>query len=135
MRDFDTILVPTTDQTVTQTLVSEPVPTVTEQVTVIRASETTSYLAKAPALWNWTDLRDYLMCEIEQRHGPQVHDSLREAGILKAFISRWGIEKAVAIARASMEVHDGMWHNAPITITRYCKASDPYFAAVIAVNV
>lgn len=141
MRDFDTVLDPTVTvnqtvtQTVTQMMVTEPVPAVVERVTVVRANEGASYHAKAPGLWNWTDLRDYLLCEIEQRHGLQVHDSLKESGILKAFISRWGIEKAVAIAKASMEVHDGMWRNAPITITRFSKASDPYFAAVIAVNI
>lgn len=128
MRDFDTILDRPT------TVVKQTAPEVTETVRVIPASEGAGYLAKEPGLWNWTDLRDYITVEIEKRHGPQVRDPLKESGICKGFIARHGIEQAVRIARAAFEVHDGMWRNAPISINRFCKGSDPYFAEPIAKN-
>jgi hypothetical protein len=111
-------------------------PSVTETVRVVSTGQVYGgYKAKEASAWNWSDLRDYIVEQIEQRHGPQVRDALKESGICKAFIARWGIEDAVAIARAAFEVHDGMWRNAPISISRFAKGSDPYFASVIATTV
>lgn len=131
MLDFDIDL--TTSQLVVPTTeVQEAVPEVREQVRVV--THAAGFKAKEPALWNWSDLRDYILVQIEQRHGPQVRDSRKESGIIKGFISRWGIEKAVAIAQTAFDVHDGMWRNAPISITRFSKNCDPYFASIIASN-
>jgi len=111
-------------------------PVLTEEVTVrpVQGQTATVRVALDPSAWNWSDLRDYIMSEVERRHGPQVRDAKKEAGIIKAFIGRWGIEQAVAIAKVAFTVHDGMWRNAPISINRFCRASDPYFAGVIAKN-
>lgn len=107
-------------------------PQVRETLTVIPASDSAGYKARPVEQWNWTDLRDYIVVEIEKRHGPQVRDPKKEAGVVKGFISRWGIQQAHAIARAAFEVHDGWWRNAPISINRFTRGSDPYFASVIA---
>lgn len=138
MLDFDTPLnVKTQPQTETASpepvLVSDTVVT-TEHVRVITHGAA-GYSAKAFEMWNWSDLRDYINAEVERRHGPQVRDPKKESGIIKGFINRWGITKAVAIATAAFEVHDGMWRSSPITMTRFCKASDPYFSEIIAKNI
>jgi len=83
--------------------------------------------------WGWQDLRDYVVREIEARHGPQVRNPKTESSIFKSFLTRWS-DQAVSIAKVSFEVHNGMWRNAPISVNRFCVASDPYFAAVIAAN-
>lgn len=134
MLDFDAVVMTpaTTTPVTSQTTLSG----VTETVRVVSAGQVYGgYKAKPASDWNWSDLRDYIVEQIEQRHGPQVRDALKESGICKAFIARWGIEEAVAIARAAFDVHDGMWRNAPISISRFAKGSDPYFASVIVTTV
>ncbi len=132
MLDFDIPLrsgaAPTASQVTAQVTVST---TVEESIRVVPA-DARGFLGKPPLEWNWSDLRDYIITEVERRHGPQIRDAKKESGIIKGFISRWGIEQAVGIAQAAFKVHDGMWRNAPITITRFTKGSDPYFAQIIA---
>lgn len=130
MLDFD---VPLNQTKTPQTI--QAAPQVVETIRVM-PNKSQGHLSGRPVSeWNWSDLRDFIIESIEQRHGPQVRDPKKEAGIIKSFISRWGIEQAHAIARAAFDVHDGMWRNAPITITRFAKGSDPYFASVIAENI
>lgn len=117
------------------TTVVETIPVVEETVTVRPvASQAAGYAMKAETAWGWQELRDYVIREIEKRHGPQVRNPKTEASIFKSFMSRWP-EQAVAIARSAFDVHDGMWHNAPISVNRFCKASDPYFAQPLAERV
>ena len=97
-------------------------------------SEQTSYLARGGSQWGWSDLRDYVVREIEKRFGAFPRDLVKEAGIFKGFMNRWG-EKAPAIAKAAFEVHDGMWRGAPIAVTRFTVGNDPYFARIIASNI
>lgn len=123
---IDTIATPTRQAV-------EAVPEVVEQAKAIPVTGT-AYVAKEASQWGWSDLRDYIIGEIEARHGAQVRDPKKEAGIIKSFMTRWGTEQAVRIARTSFDVHDGMWRGAPISITRFCKASDQWFAAVIVSN-
>lgn len=87
-------------------------------------------VAKADAGWQWDDLRDYVVAKIEEHHGPFPRDSKKESGIFKSFLSRYG-EMAPVIARYAFEVCNGRWREAPISVTRFCKASDPYFADII----
>lgn len=89
-----------------------------------------AYLMKADSDWTAEDLRDYVMAQVERFHGPQLRNTMKEASIFKSFMGRYG-DKAVSIARFAFEVQRGMWHRAPITATRFCKASDQYFADVI----
>jgi hypothetical protein len=132
MIDFGlgTTLAPAATPTVA---VRQVAPVVTEQVKVTPvASAAVAYAMKSEDVWGWSDLRDFVIREIEQRHGPQVRDPKKEASIFKSFMSRWP-EQAVGIAKAAFgPVYDGMWRNAPISVNRFCKASDEYFAAVIA---
>lgn len=90
-----------------------------------------SYLLKPDEQWTWEDLRDYVMAQIETYHGAQLRNPVKEAGIFKGFLARYG-DKAVGIARFAFEQQRGMWKRAPISATRFCKGSDPYFADVIA---
>lgn len=84
--------------------------------------------------WTWEQLRDYTVSQIEQKWGARPRDPMKEAGIFKGFISRWG-SQAETIARIAFEVHGGIWNGAPVSVQRFCKGSDPYFAAVIAKNI
>lgn len=113
-------------------VVETVIPTVTETVTV-RPSQAAGFVMKPESSWGWQDLRDYVIREIEARHGASVRDPKKEASVFKSFLTRWP-DQAVAIAKVAFEVHDGMWRNAPISVNRFCKASDEYFAAVIAKN-
>ncbi len=112
-----------------QSTKTQIVPVVTERVTVTAVAGAT-YLMKPDAQWTWEDLRDYVTGQIEQFHGPQVRNALKEASVFKAFLGRHG-EKSVGIARFAFEVQRGMWQRAPISVNRFCKASDPYFSDVI----
>jgi hypothetical protein len=107
----------------------ETVPAIVERVHVTPVAGA-SYLLKADSLWTWEDLRDYVMGQIEQFHGPQVRNALKEASTFKGFKNRHG-DKAAAIARFAFENQRGMWQRAPIAVNRFCRASDPYFADVI----
>lgn len=90
-----------------------------------------AYLLKADDAWTAEDLRDYVMGQVEAFHGPQVRNALKELAIFKSFLARWE-GKAPAIARFAFEVHRGMWQRAPISANRFCRASDAYFAQIIA---
>lgn len=109
----------------------EAVPVVVERVSVTPVASA-AYLVRADAQWSHEDFRDYVMGQIEKFHGPQVRNAVKETAIFKAFVGRWGIEQAAAIARYAFEVERGMWSRAPISASRFCAASDKYFAAVIA---
>jgi hypothetical protein len=113
--------------------VQDVVPVVQETVRVIpTASQGVTFLTKSEEVWGWSDLRDYVIREIEKRHGPQVRDPMKEAGIFKSFMSRWP-DQSVAIAKVAFgPVYDGMWQHAPISVNRFCRASDDYFASPIA---
>lgn len=90
----------------------------------------TTYVGRTDEQWDWQALRDYVVREIEARFGPAPRDARKEAGIFKSFLARWG-SAAPAIARFAFESHDGYWRGAPISVNRFCLASDEYFAAVI----
>jgi len=90
-----------------------------------------SYLLREPEEWTWEDLRSYVMSEAERRFGTQFRDSVKEAATFKGHISRYGILASVIIAQAAFEVYDGVWANAPVTYTRFCKGSDAFFSDVI----
>lgn len=100
---------------------------------VIRATPVASaaYLMKADEDWTAEDLRDYVMGQIERFHGPQLRNPMKEGSIFKSFLSRYKAQ-GPAIARFAFEVERGMWRRAPISATRFCRASDEYFADQIA---
>lgn len=126
MLNIDTEL----DQQGTTRMVVETTVAIEEKVEVVhRRSESRAFVAKTE--WAWDDLRDYVVHNIEERFGPFPRDARKEAGIFKSFLSRWG-DQAQGIARYAFETVDGRWAGAPISVNRFCKNSDPYFAAVIA---
>jgi hypothetical protein len=113
-----------------QVVVRQPATQVVERVTVTPIASS-AHLLRTEESWTWSELRDYVITEIERRHGPQVRNAKTEASIFKSFLSRWPDGKAIEIAQAAFQIYDGMWKNAPISVNRFCKASDPFFAAVI----
>ena len=125
LRNFDTEL----DQRGVSRIVTSTDLVVDETVTVTpRRSEVGSaFLGKPEGEWSWGDLRDYVVGEIQERFGPFFRESFKEAGIFKSFLSRHG-EQAPAIARFVFEVNDGYWQGQPITVNRFCKKADPFFA-------
>lgn len=111
---------------------SEAPAVVKQEVTTAPVGRTESvYLTKRPSEWTWQDLRDYVITESEKRFGPQVRDPKKETGVFKGFVSRHGIEDAVMVAMAAFEVYEGIWRKAPVTVNRFCRNSDEFFANVI----
>ena len=105
---------------------------VTEQVTVTpRPAEGRSWLLKPPAQWGWEEVRDYVVHEIEARFGAFPRNFKTEHSIFKSFATRWGAQ-AGPIAILAFDTLNGYWAGAPISVNRFCKNSDQFFAAEIA---
>jgi hypothetical protein len=116
-------------------VIDESGPVATQAVTVTPvASRGRSYLTSDPMEWSPEQLRDYVISEIEARFGVRGRDPIRETAIFKRFVKTWG-ELAGPIAKFAFEVRDGWWQNAPISINRFCRQSDSYFARPIAEQV
>lgn len=93
-------------------------------------SDSRTHLLSGDEQWGWRELRDYVVSSIEQRFGAFPRDYKKEHGIFSSYINRYGND-APKIARAAFESYNGMWSSAPISINRFCKASDPFFSDVI----
>lgn len=100
---------------------------VQEEVTYRRPETRATDIGKAVEDWTWEDLRNYVVRRIEAVHGAFPRDPRKEKGIFSSFVSRHG-QLAGAIAQFAFDVCDGIWKGSPISVTRFCKASDPYFA-------
>jgi hypothetical protein len=123
-------------EVMTGPLVTREVPApVVSTVTASKSTAATAFLLKKAKDWTWQDLRDYVVAEITERFGTPQRDALKESIIFKAFIERHGIVNAVLIATAAYRIHRGMWRNAPISVTRFTKNNDPYFADVLLAQV
>jgi hypothetical protein len=119
---------PTTGSTVR---IQDHVPAVTETVTVRNFTPApTAHVMIPDAQWSWQELRDYVVGKIVEIHGVFPRNATKEMGIFKSFTTRWG-NLAPVIARYAFEEMGGYWKNAPVSVTRFCKASDPYFAQLI----
>ncbi len=127
LRDYSSVVRATTKMpTAARVKFVEP------QVVRQRTHDTKSFVAKVDdSQWTWRELRDYCVAEIEQRHGAINRDPIKESGIFKGFLKRWG-KDAVRIARCAFDAHDGVWNGQPIDVARFCSNNDPYFACVIA---
>lgn len=90
------------------------------------------YLTRPPEAWDWNDLRNYVAGRITELHGDFPRDERKEFGIFSRFAKTFG-ERAGAIAVFAFETQPqpGFWGRAPISTTRFCKGSDPYFAEPI----
>lgn len=112
------------------TQVTQETPMVRQEVSIKPVSSSgASHLLRGE--WTWREMRDYVMGEIEKYHGPQVRNPLKEKGVFDSFIKRWGSDQSKLIAQAAFDIHHGMWANAPISLNRFCRSSDEYFAAKI----
>ena len=116
-------------------LVEDVIPEVTETVTVRavprKIEQRRTFVGTEANDWDADQLLGYVASKIEQLHGPFPRDPRKETGIMRSFLGRWG-EQAGPSARYAFEVAHGMWRNAPIGITRFCRGCDPSFAEVIA---
>lgn len=115
-----------------QPAVSTTVPQVVEEVRVVRrpSEAPRSDLLVPTDDWGWEELRDYVVARIEEIHGAFPRDFRKETGIFKRFMSTYG-QAAPLIAQYVFEVKDGRWKGAPVSVNRFCKASDPFFAEPI----
>jgi len=104
--------------------------TITEKVTITRRSESRSHLLKDSEAWGWEEVRDYVVSQIEDRFGVFPRDQRKEAAIFKSFYTRYGAAAPI-IAQYAFEVCEGYWKSAPVSVNRFCRGSDPYFAEVI----
>jgi hypothetical protein len=92
-----------------------------------------THLFRDPEMWEWTELRDYVIYEITKLSGRasgHPTSSAAEAQIFKSFLKRFGPD-AQRIARFAMDTCDGLWYGSPVTIFDFCKNSDPNFATQI----
>lgn len=106
-------------------------PVIQERVSVRRPETRTTDVGKGAASWTWEDLRNYVVRSIERIHGPFPRDAIKEKAIFSSFVTRWGAQ-AGPIAKFAFEECEGRWRGAPVSVTRFCKGSDHYFAAPIA---
>lgn len=127
MRNFPDVL---DEQGATKIVVTQQTPVV-QQTTRTVVPESAHHLLAEESAWDWRALKDYVITEITQRHGPQPLDERRVKAIFESFLKRWG-DLAVPIAKAAFTDYDGMWAHAPISVNRFCIKSDPFFAAQIA---
>lgn len=125
MINFETEL----DQAGVSRMIRDTVPVVTDTISFRRETRTTEK-GKDPATWTWEDLQAYVVKEIQQRFGAFPRDPFREKSIFSSFLTRWGA-KAGPIAKYAFERYQGMWKGSPISVQRFCKNSDKYFASVI----
>lgn len=115
----------TTQQIVTQA------PVVTETVRLSpEPSQSRTDLLRSEDAWGWSEVRDYVVSEIEARFGAFPRDSKKEYGIFNRFCRTFGSD-APRIARYAFEVADGRWKGSPIGIQRFCKGSDAWFSEPI----
>lgn len=109
----------------------DSVAVIPEEPAPARPSENVAFDMKPDEEWGWEDLRNYVIAGIERYHGPQVRDNIKEKSIFGSFIKRHGAVDSAAIVRYAFGFNEGMWNNAPISVNRFCKASDSYFADAI----
>lgn len=122
-----------TDEDVETVTIKDTIPVVTETVTVRpvrRVEQGKTYVGTNPTDWDVDALLSYVATQIQRLHGPFPRDAKKERAIMSSFLSRWG-KQAGPIAQYAFEVSGGMWRGSPVGMTRFCKASDPYFGQII----
>lgn len=122
---------PATTPTPETDAVREAAPAITESVSITpMPSQSRTHLMTDHGSWGWSEIRDYVVTEIEARTGPFPRDARKEASIFKRWTGKYG-DESVEIARYAFEVCNGRWRGAPVSITRFCKGSDEWFSDVI----
>lgn len=76
-------------------------------------------------------LLDYIVRNIVIRWGEFPRVIEKDEAIIKSFYSRFGHDDAWRVARAACESYGCVWNKSPLTVLRFTRNSDPYFAKVI----
>lgn len=105
-------------------------PTIVQQVTIEQVPARSDLLVETDH-WGWSELRDYVASEIISRFGPFPRDSRKEYGIFNRYFGEFGQDGIKVAQFAFGPVCDGWWGGAPVSINRFCRASDPYFSIPI----
>jgi hypothetical protein len=124
--------VPEVQERVIVTPISEvpepaPVPEPVAEKPVVDATASTGS-------FEWEKVRDYVVGQILALHGPFPRDTKKENTIFMHFLGRWE-DLSMSIAKYAFEKADGMWLDAPVSVARFHKTSDPVFAQKIAAQI
>lgn len=112
---------------------TQTAPTVIQRVTVEPVAARSDLLVEAER-WGWAELRDYVVAQIQTRFGAFPRDARKEYGIFNRYFTAYGMDGIRVSEFAFGPVCEGWWGGAPISINRYCKASDAYFTEPILVR-
>lgn len=104
---------------------------ITSTIEVVPVGVGQSWRLRPEAEWGERELRDYIAAQMAERGVASPMEPWRELTVVKSFLKRHGA-KSVRIARYVFERLDGNWRGQPVTFSRFCKGSDPYFAEPIA---
>jgi hypothetical protein len=109
--------------------VTTEVPAVQETVTITPVVKKATPAPKGTVTWE--KLRDYVIEKVEATSGPFPRDIRKENTIFMAFSARWQ-ELAEPIAQHAFEACEGIWKGAPVSVARFHRTSDSFFAQPIA---
>lgn len=105
-------------------------PVVVQRVT-LQQTPSRSDLLLDTQQWTWAELRDYVVAQIIERFGPFPRDARKEYGIFSRYFTEYG-QSGIAVAQYVFgPVCEGWWGNAPVSVNRFCRASDAYFSIPI----
>ena len=105
-------------------------PTIVQAVSVEQAPARSDLLVDT-AQWSWAEFRDYVVAEIIGHFGPFPRDARKEYGIFNRYFTTYG-QDGIAVARYAFgPICEGWWGQAPISVNRFAKGSDPYFTIPI----
>lgn len=110
--------------------VEQVAPTIVQRVTIEQVPARTDLLVDS-AGWGWEEFRDYVVAKVIGHFGAFPRDSRKEFGIFKRYYGTYGQDGIRVTDFAFGPICDGWWANAPVSINRYCKASDQYFTEPI----
>lgn len=94
-------------------------------------AEAEDVFSKPAEEWTDRDLRLYVVTEIERRFGKWERNFVTEASTFKRFHKDWGV-RGVKMAQYLFDTLDGWWQGQPVTVNRFCRGADPYFAVPLA---
>lgn len=103
-----------------------------EMVAPIAASMSREHMVAGGNWSTWSHLRDYVVASIEDTIGAFPRNPVIEKSVFSSFFDRWGPSASQQIAQCAVEFHGCWWRNSPLSVQRFCKGNDPYFAMVIA---
>jgi hypothetical protein len=124
------VMPPQAAPVIPQQPVEQAAPTIVQRVSIEPVPARSDLLVEAEN-WSWAELRDYVTAQIISFFGAFPRDSRKEYGIFHRYHSTYGLDGVRVAEFAFGPVCEGWWGGAPISINRFCKASDPYFTSPI----